>query len=153
MKTKKRETFIFKGLGFPIKLVNVPMKKMAGEWVLDIDFDQLQLTALQGLLEKPAPLTGDELKFIRKYLKMSTIEFGKIFGVSHVAVIKWEKGTRANISTDIYIRLYVYDHLEKTRDKDFRTFYHKITAKEIAKNKNAKINLISIDDFEELKSA
>ena len=87
MKDRKRETFIFRGLGFPIKLVNVPMRKMVGEWVLDVDFDQLQLTVLCGLLEKPALLNGDELKFIRKYLDLSTTEFGKIFGVSHVAVV------------------------------------------------------------------
>jgi hypothetical protein len=79
MKDRKRETFIFRGLGFPIKLINVPMRKMVGEWVIDVDFEKLQLTALLALLEKQAPLSGAELKFIRKYLNMATTEFGKIF--------------------------------------------------------------------------
>ncbi len=152
MKETKRKTFIFRGLGFPIKLINAPMRKMIGEWVLDINFNKLQLAVLHNLLRKPVPLNGDELKFIRKFLNMSTTEFGKIFGVSHVAVVKWEKGTRANLSTDIYIRLYVFEHL-KIKDKDFRNFFHETSLASLAKNKNEKVNPIAIDIFEELKSA
>ncbi len=153
MKDKKRKTFIFRGLGFPIKLVNVPMRKMVGEWVLDIDFEELQSTVLYCLLEKPAPLNGDELKFIRKYLEMTTTEFGKIFGVSHVAVLKWEKGTHANLSTDLCIRLYILDHLGKTKDKDFRNFFHKIKLETLAKNMRDRTYPIVIDSFDERKSA
>jgi transcriptional regulator with XRE-family HTH domain len=154
VKNKKRETFIFKGLGFPIKLINVPMKKVVGEWVLDINFNKLQLAVLCSLIRKPAPLTGDELKFMRKFLNLSTTDFGKIFGVTHVAVVKWESGkTRANLSTDVCIRLYLFDHLIKAKDKDFRNLYHEINPEVLSKNKNEKIDLIVIDDFEELKSA
>jgi DNA-binding XRE family transcriptional regulator len=151
MKDRKKETFIFRGLGFPIKLVNVPMRKMAGEWVLDIDFDKLELTVLYCLLEKPGQLNGDELKFIRKYLDMTTTEFGKIFGVSHVAVLNWEKGTRINMSTDICIRLFMLDHLKKTKDKDFRIFFHKRL--ETLGKADDKSNPIVIDSFEDRKSA
>ena len=153
MKDRKRKTFIFRGFGFPIKLVNVPMRKMAGEWVIDVDFDQLQLAALCCLLEKPAPMNGDELKFIRKYLEMTTTEFGRIFGVSHVAVLKWEKGTRANLSTDVYIHLYMYDHLEKIKDKNFRHFFQKTRLDTLAKNMGERAYPIVIDAFEERKSA
>jgi transcriptional regulator with XRE-family HTH domain len=153
MKDKKRETFIFRGMGFPIKLIKAPMKKMAGEWVLDVDFDKLELAVLRSLLEKQAPLSGDELKFIRKHLNMTTTEFGRIFGVSHVAVLKWERGTRAHPSTDIYIRLYIYDHLEKTKDKDFRNFFHKIGLDMLAKQAKGKIGPLAINPLQELKSA
>ena len=34
---RKKETFIFEGLGFPIKLIDTPMKKVFGQWVIDID--------------------------------------------------------------------------------------------------------------------
>ena len=37
-----------------------------------------------------------------------------------MAVVKWEKGMRANPSTDVCIRLYMFDHLKKTKDKDFQ---------------------------------
>ena len=152
MKDRKKETFIFRGLGFPIKLINAPMRKMVGEWVLDVDFDQLQLAALTCLLEKSALLTGAELKFIRKYLNMSTTEFGKIFGVTHVAVLKWEKGTRANPATDVCIRLYMYDHLSKTKDKDFRNFYRETTHEIFSKGRKEKNELISIGEFEQLSA-
>ncbi len=153
MKDKKRATFIFKGLGFPIKLVNAPMRKMVREWVLDINFNKLQMTVLHCLLRKPAPLNAYELKFIRKFLNMSTTEFGKVFGVTHVAVVKWESGkTRINISTDVCIRLYMFDHL-KAKDKDFRIFFHTINPEVLSKSKGEKTEPIVIKNFEELKSA
>ncbi len=153
MKDTKTKTFIFEGLGFPIKLIDVPMRKILGEWVLDINFSKLQLVVLEALIRKPVPLTGDELRFIRKFLNMSKTDFGKIFGVSHVAVVKWEnRTTHANLSTDVCIRLYIFDHL-KAKDKDFRNLYHKINPEMLSKNKNEKIGPIIIDDFEGLKSA
>lgn len=113
MTNTKTKTFIFEGLGFPIRLINVPMKKVVGEWVLDINFNKFQLVVLDCLIRKPAPLTGDELKFMRKFLNLSTTDFGKIFGVTHAAVVKWENGnTRANLSTEVCIRLHLFDHLK-----------------------------------------
>jgi hypothetical protein len=46
MKNRKIETFIYKGLGFPILLVDAPMRKTLGEWVIDIDFNKLRNKAL-----------------------------------------------------------------------------------------------------------
>src|ERR1700688_148683 len=111
-KNRKKETFVFNGLGFPIKLINVPMKKVAGEWCIDIDMNKLMIVVLEALVHKPTSLTGDELGFIRSYLGMTTAKFGKTFGVSHVAVLKWESGEN-NISPplEFCIRLYVLDHL------------------------------------------
>ena len=129
------------------------MRKMIGEWVLDINFNKLQLVVLECLIRKPAPLSGDELKFIRKFLNMSTTDFGRILGVTHVAVVKWENGkTRANLSTDVCIRLYMYDHL-KAKDREFRRLYNEINPEVLSKSKNDKIDPIIIDDFEDLKSA
>jgi|GEM_PF-2736032 len=87
MKKVKRETFVYKGFGFPIKLINTPMKQILGEWVIDLDMNKLQLTVLRSLVYKPSALAGEELKFIRKYLNLTTTVFGKIFGVSHAAVL------------------------------------------------------------------
>lgn len=153
MKNRKKKTFIFRGLGFPIKLINVPMRKMVGEWVLDIDFEKLERAVLECLIRKPAVLNGDELKFIRKFLNMTTVDFGKIFGVSHVAVVKWEHGkTQVSLSTDVCIRLYVLDHLN-VKDKEFRKVYHEVNPEALAKTKDQKSHLITIDDFASLKIA
>lgn len=72
--------------------------------MLDINFNKLQFAVLECLIRKPTPLNGGELKFMRKFLNLSTTDFGEIFGVTHTAVIEWEEEkTRANLSSDIYI--------------------------------------------------
>lgn len=130
---KKKETFIYKGLGFPIKLVNVPMRKVFGEWIIDIDFNILQTVALHMLAKKPAALSGGEIRFIIDYLELSTREFAKLFGVSHAAVLKWEKEeSKMNPSTEIYLRLYLFNYLKVT-DKEFRKLYLRINPAALAK--------------------
>jgi len=68
------------------------MKKI-GEWVIDIDFEVLEKAILRLLIYKPAPLSGAQQRFIRKFLQMSTTEFGRLFGISHVAILKWENAS------------------------------------------------------------
>ncbi len=67
------------------------MKKVLGEWIIDIDMNKLQLFVLNGLIHKPYPLTGSEIRFMRKFLGISTTEFGENLGLSHSTIIKWEK--------------------------------------------------------------
>src|SRR5690242_7594503 len=111
--TKKRDTFIYEGLGFPIRLVNVPMRKVLDEWAIDINFNTLQLIVLHMLATKQTPLTGRELRFIIDYFEMSFRDFAKLFGVSHAAVVKWEKEeSRMNPSTEVYLRLYIFNFLK-----------------------------------------
>lgn len=106
MKERKTETFIYEGFGFPIKLIQCPMKKVFGEWVMDINLSKLQLDMLKELIHKPVPLTGRELKFIRKFLELSTTGFGKLVGVSRPAVLKWEKEqVNINPATEIYTQM------------------------------------------------
>jgi len=127
MSETKRETTIYEGLGFPIKLIDVPMKKMFGDWVFDIDMTELQLVVLKALVYKPIRLTKNELKFIRHFLNMTTTEFGKIFGVRHSAVVQWENGKRnLSPSIELCIRLYVMNHLHGVKDKEFRNLYNEI---------------------------
>ena len=86
----KRETFIYEGLGFPLELIDTPMKKVFGEWVIDIDMNELQLFVFKGLIHKPYPLTGKEMRFMRKFLGLSTTELAEKLAVSHATVVKWE---------------------------------------------------------------
>lgn len=51
-KETKRESFVYEGLGFPIRLINVPMKKIFGEWAMDINFNALQKNVLHMLARK-----------------------------------------------------------------------------------------------------
>jgi DNA-binding transcriptional regulator YiaG len=130
---KIKETFIYEALGFPVLLINVPMKKVFGEWCLDINFAQLQRKALLLLAKQMDPLCGREIRFIRHYLNMSTHKFGEVLGVTHVAVLHWESDEKKmNPSTEIFLRSYVLNHLKIT-DKEFRKIYNTFNPKNISK--------------------
>lgn len=154
MNKKITKTFIFEGLGFPIVLINAPWKKILGEWVLDINFKKLQHFVLKSLIHKLIPLSGSELRFIRKFLEMTTTDFGKLFGVSHAAVIKWENDkSQVNLGTEVCIRLYVLDHL-CTRDNEFRKFYHQMSIENLIKHKKKdKVIPLEINVQEQLLAA
>jgi len=138
-KEKIQKHYLFEGLGMPIMLLNVPMKEIFGEWVLDIDLNKFQKSLLEFLTQKPTPLSGPELRFIRKYLGMTTTEFGKIIGMTHSGVIKYEScQSRLNPATEAYIRLYVFDHLNKKRDSEFRKLYHNIDIDSLKRHRRDK---------------
>jgi len=153
MKNTKKETLIYKGLGFPIKLIDVPMKKMFGDWVIDIDMTELQLVVLRALVYKPIRLTKDELKFVRHYLVLTTTAFGKIFGVRHSAVVQWENGKRnLSPSIEICIRLYVMNHLH-VKDKEFRNLYNNISIEQLSQEAVKQSSPMEIDASDDLRIA
>ncbi len=153
MKNKKTKTLIFHGLGFPVTLINAPMRKVLGEWILDINMETLQLIVLRILVHKPNRLTKDELRFFRKYLSLTTTEFGKVFGVSHVAVLRWEKGQRQiNPAIEFYIRLHMLHQL-RAKDKEFRNLYNEIPLEQLSKAKVEKSDQLEIDISEKRKTA
>jgi DNA-binding transcriptional regulator YiaG len=120
---KKRKTMIFTGLGFPIRLINAPMRKVYGKWAFDFSMGIFQEKVLHLLAIKSTPLTGPELRFIIDYFRLSYRDFAALFSVSHAAVVKWEKETsKMNPNTEIALRLYILDHL-KVSDKEFRKRY------------------------------
>lgn len=144
MKNKKKKTFVYEGLGFPVKLIDAPMKKIFGEWYLDIDMNKLMLVVFEMLAHKSTALTGDEIRFIRTYLKMTAVEFGKIFDVSHVAVVKWENNeNKISPALDFYIRLYILDHLS-AKDKEFRSLYQQLPLGRISKREIGTIRPLPI---------
>jgi DNA-binding transcriptional regulator YiaG len=145
MKDKKKKTIIFEGLGFPIKLINVPMKKKFGDWYIDINMNKLMLVVFEALAHKPSALTSDELGFIRSYLEMTTTEFGKIFGVSHVAILKWESGeNRVSPALEVCIRLFILDHL-RAKDAAFRALYKELSLEQLSKGEKGKIHPLVVD--------
>jgi DNA-binding transcriptional regulator YiaG len=133
---RKQETFVYEGLGFPVELIDCPMKEIMGEWVIDINLAALQRFVFQGLIHKPYPLTGKELRFMRKFLGLTTTEFGEKLGVSHAAVVKWEK-EQAQISPaqEPYIRLFL---CERFRDSELLRIYREIRPEVLAKAEHGK---------------
>ncbi len=104
------------------------------------------------LLTKAISLTGGEIRFMRLFLELSKEKFGKLFGVTHPAVIKWENDqAHINPATEKCIRLYVLDHLKVT-DREFRMIFKKIIVENLRKQGKSN-KIFTIDDLEEFKMA
>lgn len=129
MERRIEKHFCYEGLGFPVHLLNVPMMKTRGEWTPDIDYNQFQKAVLMALATKPFSLTGEEVHFIRTYFGKTLEAFGQEFGVTHVAVMEWEKGgpnlVRMSPATEKCIRLFIIDRLV-VEDGLFREGYRQV---------------------------
>ncbi len=147
---RKKETFIFNGLGFPIQLIDCPMKKVIGEWVIDINLNALQLFVFKGLIHKPSPLTGRELRFMRKFMDLTTEDLGKKLGVTHATVVKWEK-EQSNMSLvqDVYIRMLFMGML---KDMEINSIFKEINPETLAESKVSK-KPFAVNTAELLKTA
>ncbi len=136
MTTKKAKRFIYEGLGFPIVLVNVPLVLKRGVWTPAIDYNKLQKEVLVALAHKPIALTGNEIHFIRAFFELTLVSFGKHFGVTHAAVLTWEKmGNRLgkiNPTTELCIRLFILEQL-KMSNQVFRDAFREFNIEGIAK--------------------
>jgi transcriptional regulator with XRE-family HTH domain len=145
MKNEKKSTFVYQDLGVPIKLMTAPMKKICGEWVLDLDMELLQRIVLEAIIHKQSLLTGLEIRYIRKYMYLSVEEFGKTFGVTHAAVSKWENSKNGiSPSLDVCIRLHIMEYL-KVKDVEFRKLYRDLDLSKLSKEKKVKLFPLIID--------
>ncbi len=88
MKTNVR----YLGFGFPVLLLDVErVEEENGTSYLDIPHHKLAKNLFVAVLVKPAPLTGAELKFLRKYLDLTQGEFAKLIGAKgHSNIAGWE---------------------------------------------------------------
>lgn len=89
-KGKVRKNFIDYGFGFPVVFGKVRMMNVEGEWTPDINYGLAEKMVIQAMPNKPGPLTGNQVRFIRLHFNMTLARFGARFGVSHAAVKKWE---------------------------------------------------------------
>jgi hypothetical protein len=139
MKTKKAKKFMYEGLGFPLVLFNVRLIKVRDTWTPAIDYNKLQKDVLIALCHKPRALTGNEIHFIRSYFEMTLESFGQHFGVSHAAILKWEKAQNrsAKISptTELYIRLFILEKLD-TNNQIFRDAFREFNIQKIGKKQS-----------------
>jgi len=122
-KQKVEKEMVYNGLGFPVILHNVPMIELRGIWTLDINLNIFQKAVLLALAHQRSDLTGNQIRFIRNWLSLTQTEFGKLFGVTHPAIVKWEKagnkGSKMTLTTQRDLRLLLLDQL-LAKDDDFR---------------------------------
>lgn len=141
MTKKFKKTYIYEGLGFPIKLHNIEMVLVDGEYAPKIDIRKIAKNTIQNLILEKNKLTGNHIKFIRAYFSLSLREFSKIVNESHTAVRKWESfhNTPTNMDPNIEktIRVFICDNIlfkNKADKSDFYNQYHAIT-QAVAKQK------------------
>jgi len=129
--TRQRE-FVYRGFGFPVILLNVPMVRVRGEWTPDVNYAALQRRLLAMLVEKPARLTGDEVRFIRLAHDMTVAAFAQRFAVTHPAVLKWQAAgvspTEMVWSTEKDVRLFILTQLHAAPRKFARAYQQLQTA-------------------------
>jgi DNA-binding transcriptional regulator YiaG len=147
MKKKIQKIYHDHGLGFPVTLLNVPMVQVRGEWVPEINQNELQSLVIEALALKSGRLSGDEVRFIRLFAEMTLKQFSERFDVSHPAVLKWEKSgnnlTGMNWTTEKDIRLFALKKLEPKPQK-FIGAYEQLAKVAQVKSENIKINLEKI---------
>lgn len=116
MKAKRQDTKIIgeytdRGFGFPVLIRDVPVVSFHGEEVALIDYEKLESLLLRAVPERQSPLLGAEIRFIRQHYGLTLEQFGRLFGVTHAAVKKWEdhgeKPARMSRTTEMAVRLWV----------------------------------------------
>lgn len=133
MKKRIQKKYIDFGCGFAVEFLNVPMRKVNGQWIPDINYNNLHQIILELLSHKEGRLTGNEVRFIRLYFEMSLVSFADRFNVKHPAIIKWEKKgdhpTQMNWSTEKDIRLFILSKLQRSPDRIVKLYSQLETAK------------------------
>ena len=128
--TKEVHNFVDESFGFPIIFKSVKMRKIMNEWVPIIDYNKLEDALIRAMPEKPALLTGAEIKFIRLHFGMKLKEFAEHLEVTHQAVMKWEskcqEPTNMSWSTEVAIRLFTTRRLNPGYDAKFVKAFTKL---------------------------
>lgn len=85
------------------------------------DLEGLHRAIAEQLIEKPAPLTGSEFRFLRVEMDFSQKALGNLLGVTDQAVANWEKGqtNKIPLSADTLVRLLARERLLKREGNIF----------------------------------
>jgi putative transcriptional regulator len=116
MKREVRDhQYIESGLSNVI-LKNIPMYKcLCGNEMAEIPaIERLHQKIAEDLFRKPALLTGEEIRFLRKEMELKAVELAHLLGVSKVTVSRWENQAKSiGILSDRLIRLLYLNTSEK----------------------------------------
>ena len=103
---------IYEELGFPILLVDPPMVTMRGHEVPDVNLRALQEAVFRMLVVKPARLTGAEVRFIRKHLRLRQADLAEVLiRANHTVVSQWEsrgdEPAGMDYNTEVVLRIWM----------------------------------------------
>jgi DNA-binding transcriptional regulator YiaG len=138
METKKVKQYTDHSLGFPVLLSDVTMVKFRDEWAPKLDYPRIIQKVLQVLSHLTRPLCGREVRFVRLHFGLTQAAFAEKFGVSNVAVHKWEKrgeqSTGMQWSTEKDMRLFIQSRLS-SNSKAVGKLYEELTDRPSADRK------------------
>jgi DNA-binding transcriptional regulator YiaG len=102
----------FEELGFPIVLVDPPIISVRGHEVPDVNLRELQDAVFRLLVVKPARLTGAEVRFIRKHLRLRQVDLAEVLNrANHTVVSQWEsrgdEPSGMEYNTEVLLRLWM----------------------------------------------
>lgn len=103
---------IYKELGFPILLLDPPMVTVRGHVIPDVNLKELQRAVFHLLITKPARLTGAEVRFIRKHLRLRQVDLAEVLNMAnHTVVSQWESRgddpAGMEYNTEVVLRLWM----------------------------------------------
>lgn len=116
---KNKKAIPYDELGFRIFLINAPMLKLPdGSKCAAPNMKKLQEIVFRELAKKPNRLTGSQVRFIRKYMRMTQAEFASWLNMAnHSVVSQWEsKGDHLSgidYNTEILLRLLMEAQISK----------------------------------------
>jgi DNA-binding transcriptional regulator YiaG len=88
-----------------------------GEGVRIEDVDGLHKALAHAIVTAKAAFTGEELRFLRKYLQLSQAGLGRLLGLSDQSIARWEKGQGAiDPSAERLVRMVVRERLGEDAD-------------------------------------
>jgi DNA-binding transcriptional regulator YiaG len=103
---------VFKELGFPVLLVDPPMVTVRGRPMPDVNLREIEDAAFRLLAVKPARLTGTEVRFIRKHLRLRQADLAQVLNMAnHSVVSQWEsredEPTGMEYNTEVLLRVWM----------------------------------------------
>jgi DNA-binding transcriptional regulator YiaG len=116
---KNKKAIPYDELGFRIFLLNAPMLTLPdGSKCPAPNMKKLQEIVFRELAKKPSRLTGSEIRFIRKHLRMTQCEFASWLNMAnHSVVSQWESRgdhlSGIDYNTEILLRLLMEAQISK----------------------------------------
>lgn len=99
------KSLVYTALGFPIIIVNPRYRLFEGEEVLDISPKDIMDGIFSIIPDKKGRFTGAEVRFLRSYLKLTQEAFGKMIGVDHSSIAKWEAKKQEVTGMEIQVEI------------------------------------------------
>ena len=99
-------------LGFPVVLEDPPMITVRGQTFPDVNLRELAETVFGRLIAKPTRLTGHEVKFIRKHLRLRQADLARVLNMAnHSVVSQWEShgedAAGMDYNTEVLLRIWM----------------------------------------------